>query len=74
MFCVEEERYDAEAFLRFLQKVLNRYPTGKMVMILDNARIYHAKLIDPFWREHQHRLELVFLPPYSPELNLIEGL
>ncbi len=74
VFCVEEERYDAEAFLRFLQKVLKHDPTGKIVMVLDNARIHHAKLIEPFLRNHQHRLELVFLPPYSPELNLIEGL
>ncbi|MCM3736999.1 IS630 family transposase [Bacillus cytotoxicus] len=74
LFCVEEERYDAEAFLRFLQNVLERYPTGKIVMILDNARIHHAKLIQPFLSKNQQRLELVFLPPYSPELNLIEGL
>ncbi|ANB60714.1 DDE superendonuclease family protein [Anoxybacillus amylolyticus] len=72
--CIEEERYDAETFLRFLQLVLERYPTGKMVMILDNARIHHAKLIQPFLKEHEDRLELVFLPPYSPQLNLIEGL
>lgn len=43
-------------------------------MILDNARIHHAKLIQPFLEENRHRLELVFLPPYSPELNLVEGL
>lgn len=43
-------------------------------MILDNAKIHHAKLIQPFLEENHHRLELVFLPPYSPELNLIEGL
>jgi transposase len=24
--------------------------------------------------KHQYRLELLFLPPYSPQLNLIEGL
>ncbi|MGJ3205671.1 IS630 family transposase, partial [Geobacillus thermoleovorans] len=66
--------YDAETFLRFLQLVLERYPTGKIVMILDNARIHHAKLIQPFLKEHEDRLELVFLPPYSPQLNLIEGL
>ncbi|MBG9987359.1 transposase, partial [Facklamia sp. DSM 111018] len=65
------ERYDAETFLRFLQLVLERYPTGKIVMILDNARIHHAKLIQPFLKEHEDRLELVFLPPYSPQLNLI---
>ncbi|MGQ0421074.1 IS630 family transposase, partial [Bacillus sp. HC-Mk] len=74
LVCVEEERYDAEAFLRFLQHVLERYPNGKIALILDNARIHHAKLIQPFLRKHCHRLELVFLPPYSPDLNLIEGV
>lgn len=43
-------------------------------MILDNAKIYHAKLLKPFLEEVKDRLELMFLPPYSPELNLIEGL
>ena len=43
-------------------------------MILDNARIHRAKLIQPFLKEHEDQLELVFLPPYSPQLNLIEGL
>ena len=43
-------------------------------MVLDNARIHHAKLLQPLLRENRDRLELVFLPPYSPELNLIEGL
>jgi transposase len=71
---VEEERYNAEAFLRFLQCVLEQYPSGKIVLVLDNARIHHAKLIQPFLGEHKDRLELVFLPPYSPEMNLIEGL
>ena len=73
VYCVEKETYDAEVFMKFLQKVLNLYPTGKIVMILDNARIHHAKLLEPFLKENS-RLQLVFLPPYSPKLNLIEGL
>ena len=64
----------ADIFLEFLKKVLKQYPTGKIVMILDNARIHHAKLIQPFLNEHKNRLRLIFLPPYSPELNLIEGI
>lgn len=74
IFCVEEERYDAVAFLRFLHRVLEQYPTGKIVMILDNARIHHAKLIQPFLEENKQRLTFVFLPPYSPQFNLIEGI
>lgn len=72
--CVEEERYDAEIFLAFLKRVLKLYPTGKIVMILDNARIHHAKLLEPFLQENKDRLQFVFLPPYSPKLNMIEGL
>ncbi len=73
VFCVEEENYDAVVFEKFLRKVLTKYPTGKIVMILDNARIHHAKLLKTLL-EANTRLQLVFLPPYSPNLNLIEGL
>lgn len=74
LFCIEREQYNAVTFLEFLQKVMEQYDTGKIVMILDNARIHHAKLIQPYLEENKNRLELVFLPPYSPNLNLIEGL
>ena len=74
ILCSEKEHYDATSFLEFLVFVLEYYPVGKIVMILDNARIHHAKLIQPFLEENKGRLELVFLPPYSPNLNLIEGL
>jgi transposase len=50
------------------------YPTGKIVMISDNARIHHAKLLESFLAENSGRLGLVFLPPYSPQLNIVEGL
>ncbi len=72
--CMEEERYDAKVFLRFLHKVLEEYPAGKIVLVLDNARVHHAKLLKPFLQEHAQRLQLVFLPPYSPKMNIIEGL
>ncbi len=74
VYCEEHERYDAKVFLDFLKVVLSRYPKGKIVMILDNARIHHAKLIQPFLDEVKGRLKLMFLPPYSPDFNLIEGL
>lgn len=70
----EDEQYTAESFLAFLQKVVVAYPTGKIVLILDNARIHHAKLLEPFLSEMNGRVKLVFLPPYSPQLNIVEGL
>ena len=72
IFCVEEESYDAEVFLAYLKKVIAKY-VGKIVIVLDNSRVHHAKLIQPFLEENKDRLTLSFLPPYSPQLNLIEG-
>lgn len=60
--------------LAFFQKVLVTYPTGELVLVLDNARIHHAKLLQPFLEEQKKRLKLVFLPSYSPQLNIVEGL
>lgn len=74
VYVEEHKKYDAEVFLRFLKNVLEQYPEGKTVMILDNARIHHAKLLQSFLEENREHLELVFLPPYSPNLNKVEEL
>jgi transposase len=74
VFCIEEEQYDAQVFLSFLHKVIDRYPNERIVMVLDNARIHHAKLLQPFLEEHAATFQFPFLPPYSPQLNLIEEL
>ena len=73
VYVEEHKQYDAEVFLSFLKNVIEMYPEKHIVMILDNAKIHHAKLLKPFLEENK-RLELLFLPPYSPNLNKIEGL
>lgn len=71
---VEDERYNAKTFLAFLRQTLVVYPIGKVVMVLGNARIHHARFLQHFLKKNKDRPELVFLPPYSPQLNLAEGL
>ena len=73
VYVEEHEKYDAQVFLSFLQNVVQKY-SGKIVIILDNARIHHAKLLKPFLEEHKDRLTFTYLPPYSPNLNMIEEL
>ena len=57
---VQEEQYTADIFLKFLENVLKEYPNGKVVLILNHARIHHAKLIQPFLVAHKNQLNLVF--------------
>jgi transposase len=69
----ETEEWNAEVFLQFLKKTLVWYPEGTIVMVLDNSRVHHAILLQEFLKANP-RLTLMFLPPYSPKLNIIEGL
>lgn len=66
-------KFDALTFKAFLRQLLRHRGLGKrMVIILDNARYHHARLLKAFLRKNRRRLRLLFLPPYSPQLNPIE--
>ena len=43
-------------------------------MFLDNAKAHHAKLLQTFLESVQDKFELIFLPPYCPDLSEIEKL
>ena len=66
-------KFDGETFELFLRKLLrHRKRSGKMVVILDNARYHHAKKLKPLIHKYRKGLRLDHLPPYSPKLNPIE--
>ncbi|MBP9117773.1 MAG: IS630 family transposase [Methyloversatilis sp.] len=48
--------------------------TRKVFLILDNLRVHHAKLVTEWLHEHREKIEVFYLPPYSPELNPDEYL
>lgn len=59
----------------FLHKIVDVYcSSGKTYMFLDNARAHHAKLLQLFLESVRDKFELVFLPPYCPDLSEIEKL
>lgn len=57
-----------------LQLLLDTEPDTFWFVILDNASAHTTPALDQFLQDNRHRLELVFLPTYSPNLNLIEKL
>lgn len=73
-FIVEaEDNFDADTFQRFLQALINRAATDKKILlVLDNASYHHAKKLKDYLDSVEHKLELFFLPAYSPDLNAIE--
>lgn len=69
----EDEMLNAEATIRFFQKIEAYYPDKKKVHIFcDNARYYRNKSVKKYLETS--KIILHFLPPYSPNLNPIERL
>ncbi|MHA1413045.1 MAG: IS630 family transposase [Promethearchaeota archaeon] len=63
----------AVQFQHFLEGLLARYPgSRKLIVVLDNAKIHHSKVLNAFLEANKDRIELMFLPPYSPDLNPME--
>lgn len=66
-FFTEHERLNSECFQIYLDGFAQAFPHSQNVMILDNGRFHTAsRLVVP------PNVHLVFLPPYSPELNPVE--
>lgn len=70
---VEDERINAQTMIALLNQILKAQKEGKIHIILDNARYYHAILVKDFLADNP-RIVFHFLPPYSPNLNIIERL
>ncbi|WP_293788436.1 IS630 family transposase [uncultured Pedobacter sp.] len=68
------DRGNTISFFSFLLLVVKTYHGRKVVMVLDNVPYHHAKRLKPILERYKHRIELVYLPPYSPDLNPIERI
>ncbi len=67
-FMVYEGALRVNTFLKFLRRVIK--DTGrKIFIIVDNLRVHHAKKVQKWVEKHKDRIEIFFLPPYSPEHN-----
>lgn len=62
----------APTVIELLKIIRKRYRKKPIYVVLDNARYQHCNLVKEMAK--QLKIELVFLPTYSPNLNIIERL
>jgi transposase len=72
-FMLYRETLDADKFIEFLKR-LCKEAERKVFLIVDNLRVHHAKKVAAWLDENRLRIELFYLPSYSPELNPDEYL
>ena len=68
-----EETINADAMILLIKNIKEHQPEGQIYLILDNARYNHAIKVKNYLKK-SGRVHLIFLPSYSPNLNIIERL
>jgi transposase len=72
-FMIFQDSMNQQKLIEFMRRMIQDVPQ-KVFLILDNLRVHHGKLVKEWLEKHKARIELFFLPPYSPELNPDEYL
>jgi transposase len=72
-FMLYTRKLTAQVFILFLERLIaNR--TRKLIWIVDRHPVHRSTAVQQWLWEHQAKIELHLLPPYSPQLNPAEYL
>lgn len=72
-FMIIDGRFNSEVFNRFLKQMI-KYSKQKIYFITDGHPAHKTKKLNEWLEENKDKIEIFFLPPYSPELNPQEYL
>jgi transposase len=70
---LEGKKFNSATDANFLTWVLTQ-TSDHLIVIQDNAKYHTSAEMQTFYAKHKDRLTVYQLPPYSPDLNPIEGL
>lgn len=70
-YTVADSKWGAE-FLAFLLVVIKKYAGQKVRTVCDNGRFHTTKAVVAFLEANKDKIEIDWLPPYCPDVNLIE--
>jgi transposase len=72
-FMIYSENMNSNKFIEFLNQLIKNNEQ-KIFLILDNLRVHHSYIVKDWIKENIDKIELFFLPAYSPEKNPDEYL
>jgi transposase len=71
---IESSTVNTDSTIRLIETLDQKYCFAKdIILIADNAKYHYSKMVQEALKDHP-RVRFVFLPSYSPNLNLIERL
>ena len=67
-FMILDGTFNSGVFIDFLTRLI-KHKQYKIFLVVDGHSAHKTKLVKAWLEKHKDRIELFFLPPYSPELN-----
>ena len=70
-FMILDATFNGSVFIEFLTRLI-KHKKQKIFLVVDGHSAHKTKIVKAWLEEHTGRIEIFFLPPYSPELNAQE--
>ena len=67
-FMILDGKFSGEVFKTFLQQMI-KYKKQKIYFVTDGHPAHKTKMLNEWLTQNKDKIEVFFLPPYSPELN-----
>jgi transposase len=74
IICTIAETKSGYNFMAFLIALVTAYAGRKIRLVCDNGRFHHTQAVKQWLKDHKDIIQIFWLPPYCPSLNLIERL
>lgn len=68
-FSVFIGKFNSEVFINFLKRLIKHQKGKKVFLILDNYSVHKSTEVKKFVEKNREKIEIFFMPTYSPELN-----
>ena len=72
-FMCYEDSMTQQRFIEFMTRLI-KDSDKKVLLIVDNLRVHHGKLVQKWLDKHKEEIEVFYTSPYSPEINPDEYL
>jgi len=72
-FMIYDGAMNQQMLIDFMKRLI-KDAGRKVFLIFDNLRVHHGKIVQAWLAENKDKIEVFFLPSYSPELNPDEYL
>ena len=64
-----EKSMTKQRFIAFLRLITRAKSGHKILIITDNLKVHHSKLVQDWVSKNKDKVEIFFMPAYCPELN-----